>query len=60
MVRHPLWIRTIHGAEVWALYAAAMHSMSGVAYRSDCLEVVEAFQRGIAWATRATSQGLAI
>eukprot|EP00973_Karenia_brevis_P031362 4328112-Karenia_brevis.AAC.1 len=49
----PPWIRTVHGVEVWAFYAAASRALPGVAFRSDCLEVVRAFQCGVQWATAA-------
>ena len=42
----PCWVRTIHGAELWGLYAAASVFMLGVAYWLDCYSVVETFQRG--------------
>ena len=48
----PPWIRCIHGAELWALYAALRCSLPGVAFRSDRLAVVRTFRRGRAFATR--------
>lgn len=48
----PPWIRSIHGAELWALYAALRCSLPGVAFRSDRLAAVLTFRRGRAFATR--------
>ena len=49
----PDWITTIHGAEVWALYAAARCAITGAHYKSDCLSVVRSYKRGRQWATAA-------
>ena len=49
----PPWVRTIHGAELWALQMAAMHALPGTSYRTDCYSLLQVFSRGHAWATAA-------
>ena len=49
----PPWIRSVHGAEVWAFFAAASRACGPISYRTDCLEVYRAFRRGRLWATAA-------
>ena len=48
----PPWVRTIHGAELWACFAALRCSLPGAAYRPDRLAVVLTFRRGRQFATR--------
>ena len=50
----PPWINSIHGAELWALFAALRIAMPGVAYRSDRKAVVDTFKAGEKTATAAT------
>ena len=50
----PPWINSIHGAELWALYAAMRISLPGVSYRSDRKAVVDMFKNGATAATAAT------
>ena len=47
-------LSTIHGAELWALYAAARISMPGVAYRTDRKAVLDTFRAGYKEATAAS------
>ena len=49
----PPWIRCIHGAEMWAFFAALRCSMPGVSFRSDRRAVVDTFRRGAEYATAA-------
>ena len=50
----PPWVNSIHGAELWALYAALRISLPGVTYRSDRKAVVDTFKAGERTATAAT------
>ena len=47
----PPWIKTIHGAEMWAFYAAVRTSLPGASFRSDRLSVVGTFKKGYRHAT---------
>ena len=49
----PPWIRAIHGAEMWALYAALRCSLPGGFFRSDRKAVVDTFMAGKRQATSA-------
>ena len=49
----PPWIRAIHGAEMWALFAALRCSLPGGQFRSDRKAVVDTFGAGKAQATSA-------
>ena len=49
----PAWADGIHGGELWALHAALICSMQGVAFRSDRAAVVDTFKAGLAAATDA-------
>ena len=42
----PPWIKSIHGAELWALFAAARLALPGVAFRTDRKAVLDIFQAG--------------
>jgi len=42
----PPWINCIHGAEMWAFFAATRCSLPGVAYRSDGKADVDTFIAG--------------
>ena len=48
----PPWIRSIHGAELWALFAAIRIAVPGVLCRSDRKAVVDTYRAGRALATR--------
>ena len=50
----PPWIRTIHGAELWAFFAAARISLPGVSYRTDRKAVLDTFRAGRKEATAAS------
>ena len=50
----PPWIRSIHGAEMWAFFAALRCAIPGVAFRSDRQAVVDTFRRGAHVATGAS------
>ena len=52
----PPWIRSIHGAEMWALFAALRCSLPGGIYRSDRKAVVSTFAAGRAQATSASNE----
>ena len=47
----PPWVRGIHGAELWAFFAALRCTEIGAAYRSDRAAVVSTFKAGAASAT---------
>ena len=49
----PGWVRTIHGAEMWALFAALSRALPGMAYRSDRRAVVDTMKSGLAVAAAA-------
>ena len=51
----PPWVRTIYGAELWAVHMAAMHALPGSAFRTDCYSLVQVFERGRKAATAADS-----
>jgi hypothetical protein len=48
----PDWIDDIPGAEAWAVLQAASRAQPGTQYRVDCKPCVDAFHKGLAWATR--------
>ena len=48
----PPWIRSIHGAELWALFAAIRCAVPGVKIRSDRKAVVDTYLAGRPIATR--------
>ena len=50
----PPWIRSIHGAELWALFAAARISLPGVAFRTDRKAILDTFRAGRKEATAAS------
>ena len=52
----PPWIRSIHGAEMWAVFAALRCSLPGGIYRSDRKAVVSTFAAGRAQATTASDE----
>ena len=52
----PPWIRSIHGAELWALFAALRCAAPGVKVRSDRKAVVDTFQAGKGVATRSDNE----
>ena len=41
-----MWIDTVYGAELWALWQAARLAMPGTSFRTDCLSVLKVFQSG--------------
>ena len=47
----PPWVTSIHGAELWALQMAVLHAMPGTSFRTDCLSILQVFERGRQWAT---------
>ena len=49
----PPWIRSVAGAEAWALYMATVVARQGSVFTSDCKAVVHAMSRGRRWATAA-------
>ena len=52
----PPWIRSIHGAEMWAFFAAARCAVPGARYRSDRKAVVDTFRKGKRIATAASDE----
>ena len=48
----PRWVDDIPGAEAWALMQAAGRAEPGTQYRVDCQPCVDAFHKGLTWATR--------
>ena len=47
----PPWINSIHGAELWAFFAAIRCSLPGASYRSDRKAFVDTFKAGRTVAT---------
>ena len=41
-----VWVDTVYGAELWALWMAVQHAIPGTAFRTDCLSVLKVFQSG--------------
>ena len=52
----PPWIRSIHGAEMWALFAALRCALPGSSLRSDRKAVVDTYNGGRATATAAADE----
>ena len=52
----PPWIRSIHGAEMWALFAALRCALPGIRLRSDRKAVVDTFHAGRRRATAASDE----
>ena len=52
----PPWIRSIHGAEMWALFAALRVSLPGTRFRSDRKAVVDTFYSGRQRAVHASDE----
>ena len=50
----PPWVRSIHGAVLWAFFAAARLSLPGVAFRTDRKAVLDIFRAGRKEATAST------
>ena len=48
----PNWVDDIPGAEAWAVLQAASRAEPGTQYRVDCKPCVDAFHKGLAWATK--------
>jgi hypothetical protein len=48
----PYWVDDIPGAEAWAVLQAASRAEPGTQYRVDCRPCVDAFHKGLAWATK--------
>ena len=52
----PPWVHGIHGAELWALFAALRCTELGAAYRSDRAAVVSTFKEGAVSATASSDE----
>ena len=51
----PSWVRSVPGAEAWALLQAALAFGDAPAYRVDCLSVVQLYAKGFKKASAANS-----